>query len=163
MLIVLNTAEKVLPELLRRPEIWQSLNINYEEPRVERLWYQWEEFRICLHRIHPCEKSFFHPHPWPSAMRILSGHYEMSVGYGAGKDEPPVAVKTVLAPGSTYEMTDPDGWHSVRPIGGPVISLMVTGKPWRRAMPKNDKIKLSSLNDDIIDEIMNFFKKEYAP
>lgn len=155
-------AEEELPKLLAQPEKWQSLDINYEEPRVERVWHQWGEIRICLHRIHPVKTMpFFHPHPWPSAMRILSGKYAMSVGYGVGHEEPPTAVQLILAPGSTYEMSEPNGWHSVQPISEPVMSLMVTGKPWGREMPKSDKIKLSSLNEDVVEEIMNFFKKEY--
>ena len=47
----------------------------------------WRDCRIYLHRIYPCApgEALFHPHLWPSAMRILSGEYEMAVGYGAGR------------------------------------------------------------------------------
>ena len=87
MLDVLEAVEQKLPELLRDEAGWNSLFIDYHPPTVERLWRTWGEYRVSLHRIHPCERgtALFHPHPWPSAMRILSGEYEMAVGYGSGK------------------------------------------------------------------------------
>lgn len=164
MFDILETVEMMLREssFLMFSDGWQSLDINYEEPRVERVWRQWSDYRICLHRIHPCDVSFFHPHPWPSTMRVLSGNYEMSVGYGEGEKVPPISSRIILAPGSSYEMTEVNGWHSVRPLGGPVMSLMVTGKPWGRAMPKSDKIKLSTLNEEGVNEMLTFFRKEYS-
>ncbi len=110
--------------------LWESLDVNYEPPRVERLWRKFGDFRIYLHRIHPCEKALFHPHPWPSAVEVLSGAYEMGIGYGAGPEAPPTAATAILRKGSSYEMIDPNGWHYVRPFGDPSLSIMVTGKPW---------------------------------
>lgn len=127
-------------------DYWSTLDVDYEPPRVERLWKPLpnEDARIYLHRIHPCEKALFHPHPWPSAVMILSGRYEMGVGFGSGEQEPPVAARTILAAGSCYEMDHPDGWHWVRPIGGPSLSVMITGLPWKRWSPSPEK-KLNPL------------------
>lgn len=163
MLHALLMAEQQLPELLRSPERWQTLDITYEKPRVERVWTQWGEYRLNLHRIHPCDagQAFFHPHPWPSAMRILSGCYEMAIGYGSGLETPPEAARLILTSESCYEMNNPDAWHYVRPLAGPVISFMVTGAPWNRNMPKSDKISLSSLTTETKEEIMEFFLKRY--
>jgi hypothetical protein len=93
MLDVLSQVEQALPLLLQDEKTWQSLLVDYHSPTVERLWTAWKEYRVYLHRIHPCEreKALFHPHPWPSAMRVLNGEYEMAVGFGAGTDTPPVA------------------------------------------------------------------------
>ncbi len=32
-------------------------------------------------------------------------------------------------------MLDPDAWHSVRPLHAPSLSIMLSGRPWTRAMP----------------------------
>lgn len=137
MLTILDAVERELPALLDDPDGWQSLLIDYHPPRVERLWRPLGEHRVSLHRIHPCapEEALFHPHPWPSAMRVLTGVYEMDVGWGRGSVAPPVAARLRLTPGCAYAMTDPDGWHSVRPLDAPTLSVMVTGRPWGRASP----------------------------
>ena len=132
LLDVLQRVERHLPELLRDDARWTSLDVAYEPPRVERLWCPFEDgaFRIYLHRIHPCERALFHPHPWPSAIKILSGVYEMGIGYSPSEDDPPEVATVLLTAGSSYEMIHPDGWHYVRPLGSPSLSLMVTGVPW---------------------------------
>lgn len=162
MLKALEKVEKDLPMLLRDESGWNSVYVNYHPPYVERLWRQWGKYRLYLHRIHTCkrEKALFHPHPWPSAMHVLSGRYEMAVGYGKGKKKPPI-VATIMASGDfRYEMTNPDGWHYVRPVGGVAMTVMVTGKPWNRSSPKSTKI-LRPLNEEKKKEIINFFRKIY--
>lgn len=163
MIEILKQVEKELPTLLKHEDQWQTLNINYEKPHVERVWIQWNKYRVNLHRIHPCqaEEAFFHPHPWASAMRILSGKYEMCIGYGSGLEIPPVAARLVLTKDSIYEMVDKDSWHYVRPLDEPVISLMVTDTPWKRPMPKSDKVVLSTLNDLSKKEIIQYFRMMY--
>lgn len=139
MLQVLSQVEEALPELLLDARAWRSVLVDYHPPMVERLWQSWRDYRIYLHRIHPCGRgeALFHPHPWPSAMRVLEGEYEMAVGFGPGLVEPPVAALVVVSGGVRYEMTHPDSWHYVRPIGRPTLSVMVTGKPWGREAHKS--------------------------
>src|SRR5262245_54548018 len=163
MLEVLERVERALPELLADSDGWTGLYIDYHPPTVERLWRQWGEYRISLHRIHPCAASeaLFHPHPWPSAMRVLSGEYEMAVGYGEGDEPPPVAARLIATGELSYEMTDPDAWHHVRPIGGPSWSLMVTGRPWSRPAPRSDK-PLTELTARQREELLSFFRARYA-
>ena len=163
MLEVLIRAEKELPSLLREPTKWQSLFVDYHTPFVERLWRDWDDYRLYLHRIHPCNPgdALFHPHPWPSAMRVLSGTYEMAIGYGTGDEEPPEAARLLLGPDSLYEMNEPNGWHYVRPIDEPTMSLMVTGKPWARSSPKPDR-ELRALEPERAMEIFEFFRAAYC-
>ncbi|MDP3727192.1 MAG: hypothetical protein Q8R35_00975 [bacterium] len=162
MLNALHEAEQRLPTLLRDGDAWQSVFVDYHPPFVERLWRQWGRYRIYLHHIHPCgeNEALFHPHPWPSAMRVLGGTYEMVLGFGAGEAPPPRFVRLVLGPGSEYEMIDPDGWHFVRPLAGPTMSLMVAGKPWDRPSPKSDKL-LDPLRPDAKAAILAFFREHY--
>ena len=162
MIDLLHKAELALPTLLRDESKWKSVFVDYHPPFVERLWCEWFESRIYLHRIHTCEagEALFHPHPWPSAMKVLEGSYEMAIGYGKGETEPPIAARLMLGAGSEYEMTDPDGWHYVRPLSVPSISLMVTGKPWARILPKSDK-PLSELAPEKRREILEFFRSIY--
>ncbi|HEU0029467.1 MAG TPA: hypothetical protein VFQ53_02455 [Kofleriaceae bacterium] len=161
MLDVLARAETALPRLLAEAT-WNTLDINYHPPFVERLWTPWEAYRIALHRIHPCEPAdaLFHPHPWPSAMRILDGTYEMAVGHGTGPEPPPIAARIVAAGEFRYEMTDPDAWHYVRPIGGPAMTVMVTGAPWTRASP-GPREPLQPLDDRRTAELLAYFRARY--
>lgn len=163
MLDILRRVEEVLPELLLDEAGWETLFVDYHPPYVERLWRPWFGYRVYLHRIHPCSvaEALFHPHPWPSAMRIVSGTYEMAVGFGEGEKVPPTAARIILSTGSEYEMTHPDGWHYVRPLGRPALSLMVTGTPWDRSSPKSEKA-LSPLTTAKRDEILKFFREYYS-
>jgi hypothetical protein len=163
MLDVLDRVERELPALLADGDAWAGLFIDYHPPTVERLWRQWGEYRVSLHRIHPCaaHEALFHPHPWPSAMRVLSGEYEMAVGYGTGDEAPPVAARLVASGDLRYEMTDPDAWHYVRPIGGPSWSVMVTGKPWSRPAPRADK-PLTGLTSEQRERVLAFFRARYG-
>lgn len=163
MLHVLYAAERELPSLLRHAP-WQSVFVDYEEPYVERLFVSWDEYRVYLHRIHLMRSRLsiplFHPHPWPSAMKVISGKYEMAIGYGEGQEKPPVASRLILPSESYYEMKDKNAWHSVRPIGSPSLSLMVTGKPWERWSPKSDR-KMRELTEGEKQRLLKDFLKFY--
>jgi hypothetical protein len=162
MFEVLQEVESELPALLRDDSLWKSVFIDYHPPTVERLWLPWRDYRVCLHRIHPCApgEALFHPHPWPSVMRILSGEYEMAVGYGQGESPPPVAALMIAAGDFRYEMTDPDAWHYVRPLRLPTMSLMITGRPWARPAPTASK-QLRPLRPEQCADIFAFFRERY--
>ena len=162
MLDVLFQVEQALPQLLRAERDWQSLLVDYHPPTVERLWTTWQGFRVYLHRIHPCEReqALFHPHPWPSAMRVLEGDYEMAVGFGAGMEAPPVAALMIARGDFRYEMTHPNSWHYVRPLGRPTLSLMVTGKPWAREAPRSTK-PLRPLQAEQVAELLRSFRSRF--
>lgn len=148
MLDELYRLEKKLPKLLRQPEIWNALLIDYRPPKVERLWTQIGDLRLYLHCIWPCtaEEAFFHPHPWASAVKIYKGGYMMGVGYGRGIKLPPVSHTIWLGPDSSYEMVNRDAWHYVQPLKRPSYSFMIT-RPWqrKRKMPDVPAEPLSAL------------------
>lgn len=152
---------KLLPDLLKKSGEWNSLMIDYHAPIVERLWTQIGNYRVSLHFIHPCDTkdALYHPHPWPSAMHVLHGKYEMGLGIKylpgfielsdfrhdgslgetikyVGQDLENCEIftreisKIEMNGENYYEMIDPKGWHYVRPIGGPCASVMLMGKPW---------------------------------
>jgi len=52
----------------------------------------------------------------------------------------------LVGQGSSYEMLQKEAWHSVNPIENPVLSIMITGKPWSR--PTRDKPKNAPLNNE---------------
>ena len=154
--------EKELPQLLIDESSWNSLRIDYHFPTINRLWLQRGEYRVYLHKSYPCKigEALFHPHPWPSAIRVLNGIYEMGIGYGKSNVLPPVAAKIITSNGFYYEMTDPNGWHYIRPINNPTMSLMVAGKPWSRVAPKSHKI-LKPLSTKQKRELFDFFRDWY--
>lgn len=155
MLNLLEQAIAELPALLDQ-DGWIGMRIDYHAPFVDRVWRRWRDCRISIHRIHPCEPgtALMHPHPWPSAMRILAGAYEMVLGYGPGVVSPPIAARFVVRAGSSYAMTDRDAWHDVRPVGGPAITVMLSGVPWQRDMPIEPQAPQSPLSTEEIAELL---------
>lgn len=155
-------------ELLKDAKAWNTVDIDYERPRVERLWRPWRDFRLNLHCLHHCKpgEALFHPHPWPSIMRVIWGKYEMDVGFGSGDTPPPVAMQLVLGINSVYSMLHPDTWHSVRPLNEDgtryVFSFMLTGQPWDRTSPKpGKKTVLQGLSDHRRGVMLELFKHYY--
>ncbi len=152
-----------LYDLLCDASIWKSLDINYHPPHVERLWCQLGNYRLYLHFIHPCEReqALFHPHPWPSAIHVLEGQYEMGMGFGEGLKEPEVFSTILTQGGMYYEMPHRDGWHYVRPLSVS-SSVMLTGEPWDREMPAADEVgELGGLHNDRIIVMLDYFKMKF--
>ena len=162
MLTDLFNLEKELASHLADTESWNSVYVDYHKPYVKRLWKQIGENRVYLHQITPCERaeSLLHPHPWPSAMKVIQGAYEMGVGYSQTKDLPVIASTIILSKDSYYEMVDINSWHYVRPLGDASYSLMLTGKPWKREVPKSS-YPLRELGSNEKHEIFSVFKKAY--
>lgn len=163
MLEHLYELEKQLIVHLQDEDSWNSIYVDYHKPYVKRLWKQVGDYRIFLHQIFPCEKSesLLHPHPWPSAMKVIKGIYEMGVGYSEKNDAPIIASTLILPKDSYYEMVDINSWHYVRPLNEPSFSLMITGVPWKRESPKST-YKMRELNESekrvIFDEFKQYIK-----
>ena len=137
---------------------WNTLEVLYEAPRVERLWTQLGPNRLSLHRIHPCDKPFYHPHPWPSCIFIVSGRYRMEIGYGDPLGSAPLPAALIdLGSGDSYEMLDSLGWHSVAPYGGPCLSLMLSGPPYPGTPKHQHPHKNSPLAPEVRRELLASF------
>lgn len=155
----------VLVEMLKTPSIWKSLDINYHPPRVDRLYADYNGYRICLHKIYWCKKeaALYHTHPWEAAFHILDGKYETGLGYSETADEPNV-ISTIISKGEMYyEMTDPNAWHYVKPLHSNdwCYSIMLIGdkfenpnpsvkKPDKELKPLSDEKKMSLLHSFLI-------------
>ena len=171
MLNVLHEVERRLGELLADEGAWRSKRIDYTPPVVDRLYRDWSHegvnYRVYLHRIYPCEKAFYHPHPWPSAIRVLptpGAVYEMAVG--GGDDyfavEPLVAALIRVSGGMEYEMVERIGYHSVRIIGEPSVSVMVTGPVWDPGAPRTDSFNFRELDVDEREAILAPIRTQYS-
>jgi hypothetical protein len=163
MIDILLNIEKNLTSLLWGADL-HSMYIDYHEPFVKRIWFQHGEYRVFLHRIEAFEGSvdaLYHPHQWKSAVRIIKGEYEMGVGHSDTTDIPKTDCKLRLRSGSLYEMTEPDGWHYVKPMGLTVYSLMVTGGKTNRPMPVEPSKEFRRLTEaeclDIILEVNSYY------
>ena len=119
--------EQQIPLLLLDLSGWYSLLIDYEKRLVERLWIPYGKYRLYLHYIHPCsiDESLYHPHPSPSAMKIVQGSYLQHIGLGAGATPPPVRQTIFMSAGSSYEMIHPDDCHAIAPLGQVLYSMIV--------------------------------------
>jgi hypothetical protein len=161
MLELLDLALAELPALLASTDGWTGMRIDYHPPFVDRVWRPWRDCRLSIHRIHPCvpADALFHPHPWPSAMRILAGRYLMQLGNGAGLVPPPIAARVIATAGTSYEMTDRDAWHSVCPLDGPALTIMLSGPPWQREMPVEPAAPQRPLSAEAIAELLLFLER----
>lgn len=103
--------------------------------------------RVYLHRIHPCGEAepLMHPHPWPSAVKILEGEQEIIDRSGD---------TMILTPGCYYEMTNRDAQHSVNPLGSPSLSLMISGAPYPGFLAPKPYGKLRPLTDKEIEALV---------
>ncbi len=133
MLDQLHESLKILPDILKRREAWDSLIVNRRKPYTYRVFTTLPNgLRLCLHRFDPCHthEAFPHPHPWPGAFVILKGSYKMMIGYSADrKSKFDEATTLVLAKHSCYEILNPLTWHSVIPLES-TYTVMVNGTPW---------------------------------
>lgn len=165
MLQFLKEVELNLPQLLydkaKNGEI-RTMYIDDYKPFVSRIWFPLEDKRVFLHRIEPCNsnvEALWHYHPWESAIKIISGSYEMGIGHSENNQIPSVIdCKLVLTAGCSYEMLEPDGWHYVAPKDWGVYSLMVTGKLFEgKKMDIERKKEFRKLTKtEILDILMNF-------
>lgn len=58
-----------LPMVLRNENVkWNSIDVTYLPPHVERLWTQIGDVRVFLHHIEPCSISdaYYHPQCYKS-------------------------------------------------------------------------------------------------
>ena len=78
---LLYTAKANLPGMLNQPGLWDSLIINRRKPHTYRIFTQYADLRLCLHKFDMCDEgeAFSHPHPWPAAFMVLKGKYKMNI------------------------------------------------------------------------------------
>lgn len=153
-------------ELLDTPDEWESLDVDYHPPHVERLYMRIGSVQISLHRIYPCdpEEALLHPHPWPSSFKIYQGQYFTKIGYSSTAEPPSEFTSGVMAPGSMLRMSNPNEWHMVAPLGdGPTYTMMVTSVPYseEEVNPgcKKASKKLSPLSFSQKSDMLNEFKQ----
>ncbi len=176
MIDYLLDVERRLPMLLQSMDGWSTRFVTYEKPHVERLFRDDGPNRIYLHRIHKCTEAeaFLHVHPWPSAIRVLSGSYEMRLGLDVNLYEDSLsglhddyrgqsylqAARLVLGKDSLYEMDNQDAMHSVRPLTDETLSLMVTGPIWFKSTP--DQKQNADLSKEQAEALLNDFRILYS-
>ena len=158
--------DKLMLELLSKPDVWKTLFVDYHPPLVERCWTQLGNYRISLHFIHECkpEDALFHPHPWPSAMHVLEGTYEMGLGFGKGLEEPEKMCTVLVTNGMYYDMTHIDGWHYVRPVKSTCSTVMLSGPKWGREEIKSEH-PLKELTPErkhiMLEYFLNYYRRHY--
>lgn len=160
---ILEEALEDLRKLTTVPGIWKSKLVDYESPLVERVWTEYRDCRLSLHRIHPCKQPLKHVHPWPSIVRVLSGSYNMEVGRvnsnGAGGWNYDLLGTFLMTAGSEYNLVAEDAWHTVNPIYSPSISLMLMGKPWEPHPSMKDQPKPGELKPLHEESVLDILKE----
>ena len=170
MLEALNDALKIVPSLLNDRSKWDSLIVNRRKPHTYRVHTMLPNgLRLCLHKFNPCDthEAFLHPHPWPGAFMILSGSYEMEVGFSPDRVSLPSHVLKVYLPkGAKYEIICPLTWHSVTPLET-TYTIMVNGPAWAADYAHKDVRTtagkdLDRMPEDELLEHLNIFKKLFV-
>lgn len=151
--------------LLNCPHRFSTLLIDYEEPYVKRIWIQINPtIRLLFHEILPCDEAFMHSHAWASAVRILpiSGDYEMETAFRPIPTMKPVILcRSIFTSGGYYEMLDPRGYHSVKPLYKPSYSVMLTYRTgWLNDAPTSKKA-LTALSEKDKSRIFTMIKNCY--
>ena len=148
MIELLKKIELELPTLLKDQSIWNTLDVDYFPPRVERLWLQYDqEHRFFIHFIHPTESPcLFHKHRWPAAFKIIYGNYEMGITYSEKEITSneaynlPTISRFIMSAGSYYEMVNTHTLHYVKPLNNISISFMVTGNLYPEASIRKEAL-----------------------
>lgn len=129
----------VLPSLIVKPEVWDSLIVNRRKPNTYRVFTKIGDYRVCLHKFNTCDihEAFRHPHPWPAAFMILSGKYKMWLGQSIDQKTQPFDVsEQIMTKYSSYEIVNPLTWHSIIPLEE-TYTVMINGIPWEEEIAHN--------------------------
>jgi hypothetical protein len=165
---ILKSLEPDIKGLLDIPEVWNTLDVDYYPPRVQRLWTIYKGYRIYLHTIHTTDKPcLYHKHKWPAAFKQVSGSYEMGITYSIDEisskeayDLPHLA-KFIINKGSYYEMTQTDCLHYVKPLEEVSMSIMVTKDLYPEADIRKEvlDIELKELSEEDKLKILSLYKE----
>ena len=111
---------------------WDSLVINRRKPHTYRIFKQYGDYRVCLHKFEPCEEheAFGHPHPWAGAFLVLKGECTQYIGLSTSDTGPVWCYKELIRPGTMYEITKPMTWHRIQPLKT-TWTVMINREPWR--------------------------------
>lgn len=165
----LNYVVTHLPMLLYTVNDWKSLIINRRKPFTYRVFKQFGDYRVCLHKFEGCDEheAFLHPHPWPGAFCIIHGKYMMNVGYSVDLvQKPHMVYRQLQVTGSRYEIVEPKAWHSVIPVGGEVYTVMLNGKPWESGVHHESTVTtkgkdLQTMTDDELADFLREYQNKY--
>lgn len=144
-----------LPQFLNKPDEWDSLVINRRKPYTYRVFRNFGDFRVCLHKFEPCSQfeAFSHPHPWPAAFLILKGKYVQTLGYSLDLASPPVInYQEILCPYSKYCIIDNKLWHKIQPLET-TYTIMVNGQPFEEQHKEVKTTKGKDLQKMSLDEV----------
>lgn len=167
---ILKSLEVDIFKLLFVPEKWHTLDVDYFPPRVERLYTNFNDYRIHLHVIHKTnEECLYHKHRWAAAFKQLNGAYEMGITYSpeeiSSKEAHnlPDLAKFIITKGSYYEMTQTDCLHYVKPITDTSLSIMITKDLYPEAVFRKEILdkKLNTISENRKEEILNLFRSEF--
>jgi hypothetical protein len=164
---ILKSLEPFIKDSLYDPSIWNTLDVDYFPPRIERLWTIYEDYRIFLHIIHPTDKiCLYHKHRWPAAFKQVEGSYEMGITYHIDEVDShiaynlPTLARFIINKGSYYEMTQTDCLHFVRPLNDISASIMITKDLYLESDIRKEVVDrvLNEISENRKKEILSFFK-----
>lgn len=155
----------VIPHL-KEYDKWDSLLINRRKPHTERVFRQFGEDRVCLHKFYPCssDEAFAHPHPWPASFFIIKNGYDMEIGMAENRlEEPKYYERICLEEHSAYMILNPLTWHRISPINDePTYTVMINGPTFEEedmhsAVRRTKGKDLEKLKEEDKAALLNYF------
>ena len=113
---------KLLLELLSKPNDWKSVFFNLSAPITEICWIQVGNYKIFVCFIHKYEEKDIKPNPnqSPHSIHVLNGKYEL--GFNSKQ------YLIMIDGGDTYyEINNNEGQNFIRPIEGVCATVSLTG------------------------------------
>ena len=163
---LLDAAQAALPVLLSPPhrDSWIGALSIQDGQELERLaidlTMDGTKYVLLLHRFQrePQELVSRHVHPWPLAVHVLEGSYQMDFGPGAA-DVLELTDSNLIQAGDRYVIA-PDVWHSVRPVSEETYSIAIRPKadPQERRV-SNPLARVQSLDTSIREALLAYFSK----
>ena len=157
--------DKLIMDLLSKPEIWNSLVLDSTLPLKERLWTQIGNYRISLDFIHTCKKEevFLEKNIHPNSIHILQGGYEMGVSL---LDNEKDIIFTAFAPDGNlyYDSINDNTCFYIRPTSAVCSAVMLSGELFEKDTIKENK-EVNNLDATrksvMLEYFLNYYRNLY--
>lgn len=137
---------------------WQFQRVQEPSFSFDRAWRETDDGRLYVHSFAANTDgiTFWHRHPQPMIVLVVSGEYELHIDRERERDGPGVATLLARAP-FIYALTDPEAWHAVRThTEVKTVALVNAPIDWLQPAALADAVKALATDETVhqIDAIM---------
>lgn len=151
--------DKLMLELLSKPEIWQTQFFEEDKPVIETLWTQINKYRISLNFFHTCERFdvAIKKNPWPCSVHIIHGSCEIGIGL-TEKD-----LTIIHAPqGNFYcDMSGREFYYYIRDLKTVSSAVILSGEYWNGVELSEEELEIKPLGHSRKEILLEYFLNYY--